>query len=70
LSKCDALTDEDRETKLAALKKAARRVPIAVSAASGENVEKTLRALMRTIDSDRTEEANEVPAKREATWRP
>lgn len=70
LSKCDSLPEEDRAEKVAALKKAARRVPIQLSSASGENVEKTLRALMRTIESDKADEANEVPALKEAGWSP
>ncbi|MBT9291038.1 GTPase ObgE [Prosthecodimorpha staleyi] len=70
LSKCDALTEEERAEKVAALKKAARRVPIQLSSASGENVEKTLRALLRAIDSDTAAEASEVPAAKEDAWRP
>jgi GTP-binding protein len=70
LSKCDTLSEEDRAAKVAALKKAARRVPIQLSSATRENVEKTLRALMRSIDTDKSDEANAVPAAREEAWRP
>ncbi|MEJ1160255.1 GTPase ObgE [Prosthecomicrobium sp. N25] len=70
LSKCDTISEGERAEKTAALKKAARRVPIQLSSATRENVEKTLRGLMRALDSDKAEEANEVPAEREAAWRP
>jgi GTP-binding protein len=70
LSKCDALTEDERAEKVAALKKAARRVPIQLSSASGENVEKTLRALLRAIDTDVAEEADEFPAAKDDAWQP
>jgi GTP-binding protein len=69
LTKCDALTEEMRTEKLEALKKAARRTPVALSAASGENVEKTLRALLKTIQTDHRV-LNEVPAEKAKPWRP
>jgi GTP-binding protein len=69
LTKVDALTEELRAEKLEALKKAARRTPIALSSASGENVEKTLRALLKTIETDNKAD-NEVPAAKQVAWRP
>ncbi len=70
LSKVDALTPEQREEKVAALKKAARRVPIQLSAPTGENVEKALRALRRQIDQTDAEEELEFPTAKVETWRP
>jgi GTP-binding protein len=69
LSKCDALPPEEREAKLAQLKKAARRNPVALSSATRENVDTVLRALIRAIDSD-DDEGDDVPADKEAAWRP
>jgi GTPase len=69
LTKCDALTEEMRDEKLEALKKVARRTPIAISAASGENVVKTLRALLKTIQTDHRA-LNEVPADKGRAWHP
>ena len=70
LSKVDALTPEEREAKVAALKKAARRVPIQLSAPTGENVEKALRALLRTVDQAGAAEELELPAAKAEAWRP
>lgn len=70
LTKVDSLSEEEREAKAAALKKAARRVPIQLSSPTGENVEKALRALRRAIDQADAEEASTVPAAKEEAWRP
>ena len=70
LTKVDSLSVEEREEKVAALKKAARRVPIQLSSPTGENVEKALRALRRSIDQADAEEALAVPSARDETWRP
>jgi GTP-binding protein len=69
LTKVDALTDEMRAEKLAALKQAARRNPVALSSASGENVETVLRALLKTIKAD-SRAVKEAPAAKQAAWRP
>ncbi len=70
LSKVDSLSEEEREEKAAALKKAARRVPIQLSAPTGENVEKTLRALRRAIDNADVEEEETYPKSPAEPWRP
>ncbi len=70
LTKVDSLSEEEREAKAAALKKAARRVPIQLSSPTGENVEKALRALRRAIDQADAEEASTVPSVKEEAWRP
>ena len=70
LSKVDALSPEEREEKAAALKKAARRVPIQLSAPTGENVEKTLRALLRAVDTADAEEEQDYPTTPTQPWRP
>ncbi|EFG2885998.1 GTPase ObgE, partial [Escherichia coli] len=50
LSQIDILTPEERKKKVAALKRAAGRAPMLVSAATGEGVQDVLRALMRQIE--------------------
>ena len=68
LSKVDALSDEERAEKLALLKKAARKTPIQLSSASRENIEQTLRALARAIETGRAED--EDAAREDEGWRP
>ena len=50
LSQADTIDAADRKKKLAALKRAAGRTPVLLSAATGEGVEATLRALMSEIE--------------------
>ena len=53
LSQADTIDAEARKKKLAALKRAAGRAPILLSAVSGEGVEATLRALVKEIERAR-----------------
>lgn len=69
LSKCDALDEEMRAEKVAALKKAARRVPVQISSVAGENVQKLLRMVIRAIDDPRLDE-DDLPAGGDGPWRP
>jgi GTP-binding protein len=68
LNKADALTAEQLKQQLARLKRAAKKTPLVISAATGEGVPEVLRALVRVIGeahasaSDRPQEA--------ADWRP
>ena len=57
LSQADTLDADARKKKLAALKRAAGRTPIALSAATGEGVEETLRALISVVEQARKAEA-------------
>ena len=50
LSQADTIDAADRKKKLAALKRAAGRTPVLLSAATGEGVEATLRALISEIE--------------------
>lgn len=71
LSKADALSPELLKEQLARLKRAAKRMPIVLSAASGEGVEAALRAVLAVVEAARAEEAREsAPAQEEAGWRP
>ncbi|MDQ6432520.1 GTPase ObgE [Mesorhizobium sp. LHD-90] len=66
LSQADTLDPDTRKKKLAALKRAAGRAPLVISAVTGEGVEAALRALMAEIQSAR--EAG-TPAVLDARWR-
>jgi len=57
LSQADTLDAEARKKKLAALKRAAGRTPLVLSAVSGEGVEAALRALAAEIGETRMREA-------------
>ena len=49
LSKCDALTPDVIAEKAAALKKAARKTPMIISAVSGQGMKEALYALTREM---------------------
>ena len=53
LNKADALTPEQLKQQVARLKRAARRTPLVVSAATGAGVPEVLRALIKVIDDAR-----------------
>jgi GTP-binding protein len=67
LSKADALDDETLKEQLKALKKACRRTPYVISAASGQGVQEVLGALLSVIDEAKQEEE---PAEPQEEWRP
>jgi GTP-binding protein len=66
LSKCDAMTEDEIAAQMKALKKAARRTPLVLSAQSRQGVPEALRALLGVIDAAK-EEAE--PARTDA-WQP
>jgi GTP-binding protein len=68
LSKTDALTPEEIEAQGKKLKRAAKIVPLTISAHSGEGVDKVLRALLKVIDATKNESA-ELQEQPEP-WRP
>ncbi len=59
LSKCDALDDATLVERFEALKKAARKKPMTLSAVSGQGVKDALFALVREIEKKDAEEATE-----------
>jgi len=69
LSKCDALDKETLEQRAEALKKAARKKPLMLSAVSGEGVREALFALTREIGRAQTNDAAEEHAAK-TPWRP
>ncbi len=70
LSKVDALTPEVLKEQVARLKRAAKRMPIILSSASGEGVEAALRALFAVVEEARREEERENAPVEETGWRP
>ena len=62
LSQVDTLDEEARKKKAAALKKAAGRAPLLLSAATGEGVEAVLRALIKVVEDTRQDDAEKVAA--------
>lgn len=67
LSKADALDDDTLKEKFAALKKAARKTPLVLSAVSGKGVKEALYALTREIT--RANDGDE-DAEAEGHWQP
>ncbi|MCR4522380.1 MULTISPECIES: GTPase ObgE [Bosea] len=70
LSKVDALTPEVLKEQVARLKRAAKRMPIILSAASGEGVDASLRALFAIVEEARRAEERESAPVEETGWRP
>jgi GTP-binding protein len=66
LNKADALTPDVLKEQVARLKRAARKTPLVISAATGAGVPDALRALLKVIDAAEPERAREkAPA-----WQP
>jgi GTP-binding protein len=68
LSKCDALDKETLEVRAEALKKAAKKKPLVLSAVSGEGMREALFALGREITRGKKESAEAATPKQ--SWRP
>jgi GTPase len=66
LNKSDAMTPEQVKEQLARLKRAAKKTPLVVSAATGQGVREVLHALLAVINQ--TREATEQA--KEAAWHP
>ena len=69
LSKCDALDEETLAERAEALRKAAKKKPLTLSAVSGKGVQEVLYALAREIARVKREEAQEEDATKNS-WRP
>jgi GTP-binding protein len=69
LSKCDAVDAATLEQRSEALKKAARKTPLILSAVSGLGMKEALFALAREIGRAKTQEAPEQASPRQP-WRP
>ncbi len=70
LSKCDALDAETIAERQDALKRAARKKPLLLSAVSGMGVQDVLFALARVIEGSRDEERSETEATEARGWQP
>jgi GTP-binding protein len=68
LNKADALTEEQLKEQLARLKRAAKKVPLVVSAATGQGVPEVLRALLSVIDAARVAGGEREP--KASGWQP
>jgi GTP-binding protein len=67
LNKADALSPEDLKQQLARLKRAAKKTPLVLSAATGKGVPEALWALVAAIDAGRA--VTDAPSPAE-TWHP
>ena len=67
LNKADVLTPQQLKQQTARLKRAAKRTPLVVSAATGAGVPAVLRALLQVIDQGRREEQPSAPVE---AWQP
>ncbi|MBE7184584.1 MAG: GTPase ObgE [Methylobacterium mesophilicum] len=67
LSQADLLDEDERKEKLKALKKAAKKEPLLISAATGEGVEAAQRALMAEIVDARASDAP-APVTADRPW--
>ena len=72
LSKADAVPKDEMKKKVRALKKAAGAAPLVVSAASGEGVKETLRALAGEVRDWRARAKEDATAEKAPArgWRP
>ena len=68
LNKADALTPEQLKQQVARLKRAAKKTPLVISAATGEGVPEALRALVKVIGEAR-QDGGEAQAHADA-WHP
>ncbi len=68
LNKTDAVTPEDLKQQIARLKRAAKKTPLVISAATRQGVPEALRALMKVIDAARVEDAD--GASDAESWQP
>jgi GTPase len=68
LNKADALNEDQIKQQTARLKRAAKKVPMVISAVSGDGVPEVLRALTTVIEQARARET--APADASAAWQP
>jgi GTP-binding protein len=70
LNKIDALLDEERDEKLAALREASGAQVFAISAVAGQNVNDVLFKALGAIDDAKAEAEAEALAETEGNWTP
>ena len=64
------LTDDLIAEQSASLEAACGQKPLILSSASGLNVDRALRMIVRGIDKDKEDAANQVPAPEQEGWHP
>jgi GTP-binding protein len=67
LNKADALTPEQLREQTARLRRAAKKTPLVLSAATGAGVPNALRALVKAIDEGRRQQRTGAPVE---AWHP
>jgi GTP-binding protein len=70
LSKADALDPATLKEQVARLKRAAKRAPLVISAATGQGIPEALRALLAVIDEAKSAEREAQAPRAAAEWRP
>lgn len=60
LNKTDAVSPEDLKQQVARLKRAAKKTPLVISAATRQGIPEALRALMKVIDAARVEDTDQA----------
>lgn len=70
LTKCDALDPDTLAEREEALKRAARKKPLLLSAVSGQGVQEALYALARVVEDSREEERREAAPVGAGGWQP
>ena len=69
LSKADTLTDDDLKQQVARLKRAAKKTPLVISAATRQGIDDALRALVKVMDAAEPADVGQ-PAMAAETWSP
>ena len=67
LSKADALDEDTLKEQIARLKRASKKTPAVISAASGQGVQEVLQALLNVIDAAKIDEKQAVT---QEEWHP
>ncbi|BBE73498.1 GTPase ObgE [Oharaeibacter diazotrophicus] len=70
LSKCELVPEDELKKKLQKLKRAAKKTPIVLSAATGQGVDDALKLMWRTVEDSRAEDDEVHPKDAEEDWRP
>jgi len=70
LNKADSIAPDDLKQQVARLKRAAKKTPLVLSAATGEGVPEVLRALLKVIDGNRMSSGEFIDAEAAPAWRP
>lgn len=70
LSKCELVPEDELKKKVQKLKRAAKKTPIVLSAATGQGVDDALKLMWRTVEDARAVDDEVHPKGSEEDWRP